>query len=61
LEERSYQELCYRAIPKVRWRPLQPFLKAHLNRPVGRATAATGSSLIVNAVGAGCINITIIQ
>ena len=62
-EERSCQELYCRTIARKSWRPVEPLLKAHhiLSHQGGRATAATGSFLIVSAVGAGGTNITIIQ
>src|SRR6516164_4795043 len=61
-EERSCQELCSRTIAKEH-RPIEALWKRQrtLNLRVGRAMAATGSFLIVNAASTGGTDITIIQ
>src|SRR5215467_8114035 len=61
-EERSCQELCSRTIAKEH-RPIKALLELQrtLNLRVGRAMAATGSFLIVNAASTGGTDITIIQ
>ena len=61
-EGHSCQELCSRTIARER-RPIEALLKVQRipNPRVGRAMAATGSFLIVNAAITGGTDITIIQ